>query len=121
MPNLDAFTAAYLVCLLWSSNDESDDSGGEPLDANYTISDLAPEALAKCVADCAAFRAAHADDLADLDDAQCGHDLWLTRNRHGAGFWDRGYPDGIGERLTEGAHALGEVYAYVGDDGQVWL
>ena len=24
---------------------------------------------------------------------QLGHDLWLTRNGHGAGFWDRGHDE----------------------------
>jgi hypothetical protein len=28
-------------------------------------------------------------DLRDYPAAQVGHDLWLTRNGHGAGFWDR--------------------------------
>jgi len=28
-------------------------------------------------------------NLRDYPAAQVGHDLWLTRNGHGAGFWDR--------------------------------
>lgn len=36
-----------------------------------------------------------------------GHDFALTRNSHGAGFWDRGYGE-IGDRLTEAAQAYGE-------------
>lgn len=35
-----------------------------------------------------------------------GHDLYLTRNSHGAGFWDRGMGD-LGLRLTEAAEQLG--------------
>ena len=27
----------------------------------------------------------------NIDNEMVGHDLWLTRNSHGAGFWDRGY------------------------------
>ena len=54
----------------------------------------------------------------DLDDV--AHDWVLTRNRHGVGFWDRGL--GIaGELLTRGAHFDGEVDAYVGDDGLVYV
>jgi len=43
---------------------------------------------------------------------QLGHDLWLTRNRHGAGFWDRPdiYEDKA-DKLTEFAVSLGECYA----------
>lgn len=43
---------------------------------------------------------------------QLGHDLWLTRNRHGAGFWDR--PEVYGEHtdiFTALAHAQGSHYA----------
>jgi hypothetical protein len=121
MTKLDTFTTAYLVCLLWSSTDESNDQGGDPLGDIYSIADLSTDALAKCVADCAAFQSANADDLTGFDDAQTGHDFWLTRNRHGAGFWDRGYPDGIGDRLSDAAHAFGEVCPYVSDDGEVCL
>lgn len=28
-------------------------------------------------------------DLTQYDPEQIGHDLWLTRNGHGTGFWDR--------------------------------
>lgn len=33
-----------------------------------------------------------------------GHDLWLTGQRHGVGFWDRGYGE-AGDRLTKSAEA----------------
>lgn len=45
-----------------------------------------------------------------------GHDFWLTRNRHGAGFWDGDLPDALGKRLTDAAHAYGECGLYLGDD-----
>jgi len=51
---------------------------------------------------------------------QLGHDFWLTRNRHGVGFWDRGL-GGLGERLTEHAHKFREVTAYAGDDNLVYF
>lgn len=55
--------------------------------------------------------------LADLEATgqtleQCGHDFILTRNGHGAGFWDRGY-GAAGDRLTSAAKAYGEVHATV--------
>ena len=52
--------------------------------------------------------------------AQLGHDIWLTRNRHGVGFWDRGLGD-LGDKLTKAAHTLGESCVYLGDDGKVWV
>jgi hypothetical protein len=49
---------------------------------------------------------------------QVGHDIWLTRNRHGAGFWDRGYgPIGVG--LTEAANALGEDNVWIDQAGEL--
>lgn len=116
---LDAFTAAYLECALWSTNDDSDERGGNPLDDNYTVNDIAPEALEEAIADCKAFQADHAADI-DGNEEQAGHDFWLTRNGHGAGFWDGDWPREVGERLTEASKVYGGVDLYVGDDGLIY-
>lgn len=117
---MDAFVRQYLETALWSSNDNSREDGGDPLDANYDIDDIHPETIAQAIADCTAFQACNQIDLTKTgaDDEQNGHDFWLTRNRHGAGFWDRGYGT-VGARLTDAAHVCGEVNLYVGDDGKV--
>lgn len=39
-------------------------------------------------------------------ESYAGHDFWLTRVGHGAGFWDRGLGD-LGERLTDASKAYG--------------
>lgn len=117
---MDKFTHAYIVCALWSSNDNSDDQGGEPLDSNYDIEDLAPETLKKMVGDCASFQELNAVDLEGMDLEQAGHDFWLTRNRHGAGFWDRGYEKSLSDRLTESSHNFGEIDLYIGDDDKIY-
>ena len=93
--------------------------GGGCLDAKYSVEDIAPETMAEFRADCEAFYESCADDLADMAAEQAGHDFWLTRNGHGAGFWDRGLGD-RGDRLSAMARPYGEVDLYVGDDGQVW-
>lgn len=53
--------------------------------------------------------------------ANIGHDLWLTRNGHGAGFWDREElkANGLGDKLTEGAKKFREVSPVIADDGKV--
>jgi len=112
---LDTFTAAYLECAFWSSTDDED----QPMDRNYAIADLAPEALQRAIDDCAAFQAEHSDAIGDRD-AQAGHDFWLTRNGHGAGFWDGDWPI-VGDALTEAAKAYGAIDLYVGDDGAVYF
>jgi hypothetical protein len=43
--------------------------------------------------------------LRDVEPAHAGHDLHLTRNHHGAGFWDGNYGP-AGDALTEAAHLL---------------
>jgi hypothetical protein len=116
---MDRFTSAFIEAALWSSTDNSDDSGGRPLDANYGVEDFAPETLASIVADCKAFQEAHADDIgSELERA--GHDFWLTRNGHGAGFWDGDWEDDIGAKLTEASHGFGSVDLYIGDDGLIY-
>jgi len=118
--DLDAFTTAYLECALWSSTDESNEQGGEPLDDNYGLDDISLEALQSAIDDCRSFQESNADDLAEseLSDEQAGHDFWLTRNGHGAGFWDRGLGE-VGDRLSKASKPYGSVDLYVGDDGQI--
>lgn len=112
---MNTFIKAYLECALWSSQDED----GDPLDSVFGIDDLAPETLRQAIEDCTAFQADNASDLEGIDPSQAGHDFWLTRNRHGAGFWDRGLGE-VGQRLTDASHAYGEVDLYVGDDCLIW-
>lgn len=44
-----------------------------------------------------------------------GHDIALTVNGHGAGFWDRGFGD-LGDRLTTAAHKMRHYNVYVQDN-----
>jgi hypothetical protein len=52
------------------------------------------------------------NDLGSL----AGHDFFLTRNRHGAGFWDNAIYNELANegcnRLTELSHKLGEANVY---------
>ena len=114
---MDTFTTAYLTCALWSTNDESTPQGGKPLDTNYGIEDVAPDTLAQMAADCRAFQEENQTDIAN-DLGLAGHDFWLTRNGHGAGFWDGDWANG--DRLTEASKRFGEFDLYVGDDGLIY-
>ena len=118
--NLDEFTRAYIQAALWSSNDESDDSGGEPLDRNYGPEDIESKTLAKMIADCKKFQRQNARDIAaDVHDGdaeqRAGHDFWLSRNGHGIGFFDQGDYFGAdeAERLQEAASDFGGFNLYV--------
>lgn len=120
--SLDAFERAFLECALWSSTDETSEAGGEPLDSHYSIADFEEHALRSLLRDCRDFREANAELLAQAgDDSQNGHDFWLTRNGHGAGFWDRGY-GAIGEALSKASKVYGSVDLFVNpNDGKVYL
>jgi hypothetical protein len=113
---LDAFTLAYVEAAMWTL---TDDDGGS---LDYLgLHDIAAETIARAVADCAQFQAAYSELLALAGSpAQNGHDFWLTRNGHGAGFWDRGYPDDLGRALTDAAHGEGSADWYLADNGEVF-
>lgn len=128
---LDILTRHYLIAALWSNTDDN----GDPLDAHYDLADIHPDSIARASATCAAFLADAGDLLEQLPDtygphphcgtvhpqiAAAGHDLWLTSNGHGAGFWDRGLGE-LGDKLTHLAHAVGGCDAYIGDDARVHL
>lgn len=122
---LDSFTRQYLETALWAELDHADESGGRPLDDNYTIEDFDPEFVAQAKRDCEDFQEAQAELLDkayaehDYNEENAGHDFWLTRNGHGAGFKDRGMGE-LGEALAKECRPYGGVDLYVGDDGKIY-
>lgn len=115
---MDEMLDAYIVAALWSSNDESDESGGDPIDDNYGRDDLHPDALAAMTADVKKFLEENAADIGDRY-GDAGHDFWLTRNRHGCGFWETtDWPAEVGQRLMEACRKFGERNLYI-DNGKV--
>lgn len=114
--DVDAFTRAYIECAFWSSTGDNDRS----LDEEYCWTDLADETLARIVSDCKSFQ--EQNDLTGYPSKRAGHDFWLTRNGHGAGFWenDFGTPEQC-EALTKSSKVFGECGLYVGDNGKLYL
>lgn len=98
-------------------------------DLGFNLEDIAPEALDTIVRDCAAFQEACADCISDAfcirgninASDHAGRDFWLTRNHHGAGFWDGDWSEPEAELLTQAAQAFGEIDLYMGDDGKIYL
>jgi hypothetical protein len=113
-PQSDVFTWAYIDAAIWSSTDDE----GVPLDMNYDATTLAPETLERMKADCASFQVQYWEAICG-DLSRAGHDFWLTRNHHGAGFWDGDWPEEIGEELTEACNLWGDVDLSVGQDGKI--
>jgi len=110
----------YVECALWSSMDQSDGSGGKPMDDTYAYEDIARASRKAMREELGQFVREAGELLDDITPEMAGHDFWLTRNRHGAGFWDRGL-GATGERLSDMAHAYGPSDLYVGDDGRVYV
>ena len=109
---LNEFTRHYVVAALWTSEPEDEVTSGDFEQYGLSlVEDVSEDWLEQAARDCAKFQAEN-EGLLELagSDSQNGHDFWLTRNGHGAGFWDRGYPKEVGDWLTKAAHAFGEAY-----------
>lgn len=113
--HLDEILDGYKVCAVWTAT-----NGERQLDETHSAGDIEPESLARMRADCQAFVTANEALLGDMEPEQVGHDLWLTRNGHGTGFWDRGLGE-RGDKLADAARAMGESNLYIGDDDKVYL
>lgn len=106
---MDKMTQAYIEAIYFTeTGDDEQPSPDAPLHV-----DTAREASAACHRLRLACARHDGIDLSQFDPIQVGHDLWLTRNGHGTGFWDR--PEIYGKKnariLTLMAQAMGEHYA----------
>lgn len=106
---------AYVECALWSSTNDD----GEPLDGlDASVSSACMQVFER---DCDSFielLERVGVDALELDDTQIGHDFWLSRNGHGAGFWDRGLGE-LGDTLHKWAKSFGPCDLYVSDNNEI--
>ena len=97
------FISAFLDCAEWSSYHTTVEDGKETqveLDSmGLGWSDAAKKIATKV---CKEFIKNNKVLLTHycIESSQAGHDLWLTAQGHGAGFWDRGHPKEIGDALS---------------------
>jgi hypothetical protein len=122
------FLAAYMEAAEWSSlHTRNPDTPEEhTVEIDSLDLDWHPDAEAQAREWCNDFIAANMADLILADTQrngarpdQNGHDLWLTANHHGAGFWDRGLGD-VGKRLTDASRHF-NADLEVGDDNFLHL
>lgn len=116
------FLRGYLETALFTT-DPNPPSGQDYVASGRAV-ELFPaldaELVRKSEIDCAQFQQENHALLTQAgDEWQNGSDFWYTRNGHGVGFWDRGYPDHVADPLTEAAHKFGEVYLMPEDFGLV--
>ena len=111
----DKILNAYLHTALWSSIDENE----HPLDDKYDPDDFSDEAVELSKTDIVSFWGLAKDLIRGCDEEFVAHDFWLTRNGHGAGFWDGDYENG--DELTEICKQFKELNPYAGDDGKIYF
>jgi hypothetical protein len=110
-------TRSYLHTAIWA---ETNPNTGEPLSDKYDTESFNMASIKQAKIDCDAFmEAVIAAGLGNTkvtkkgvtrtvatSPVSVGHDFWLTRCHHGAGFWDGDYE--AGEELTKIAHRFAE-------------
>jgi hypothetical protein len=127
---IDAMVQGYLATELWAGTvmsiedpdiDQSDidwENESPHLDnLGYDIECFSAKALQTAKDECDAFYMANEHLLDGCDLETVGHDFMLTRNGHGAGFWDGDYEHG--DELTNASKPYGETYIYVDAKGEV--
>ena len=87
--NIQTILTHYLFCALWTAE----------LEGKLDTENATPETVANATKDIESFVTQAGDLLKGMNEEQIGHDFWLTRNGHGAGFWDRGLGE-TGKKLT---------------------
>jgi len=126
--DLDPFTQGYVTAMFWTGDEDQgiDEKG---------FTDLAPETLDTIIKECRKFQAENESALKvacqggqwarrgrnayDMESA--GIDFWLTRNGHGAGYWDRDLIAGSGDQLTKAADRYATRDLYLGDDKKLYF
>lgn len=110
---------AYMVAGLWVG---LADDGESPLDENYSVDDITDEARILMAEDVRDWVVENEELVLEylrsgMQPEQLGHDLWLTAEHHGAGFWDRGLGI-LGELLTKQAHLHTVPFLYA-ENGKI--
>lgn len=100
---------AHLAAMLWT-NTKPDDNGY--FEDDYGPQDATQELAQKLAEELETVPHALLQEYLHSNSAeQFGHDMSLTRDGHGAGFWDRGLGE-LGDKLTEWANSLGELHVF---------
>lgn len=115
--DIESFIESYIETAIWSSLDDS----GKPLDSRFDAIDLSEDAKQRTERDCNQFIKENERALENISYYQAGHDFWLTRNGHGAGFWDGDYPEPEASILTESSRIFGTCELYLADDDKLWM
>ena len=124
---LSDFATGYLECAEWTDLESLSERWLEETGTEMPeIQGWSPDAIKQAVDDCTAFESSNAEDLATYyaisgrNEGSAGHDFWLSRNGHGAGYFDRGN-DPVFDRLQSAARTWSSRDVYVSDSGHLEL
>lgn len=115
----EPFIAGYFTAAEWLIRDNEEDPEGGIDKAEILC--WSEDAIREAREDCARFERENADDLllyqelSGRGSRSAGTDFWLSRNGHGAGFFDRGN-DPVFDRLQDAAESYGQRDVYLADD-----
>jgi len=129
--SFENFVQGYIDAMLWANtytevDGELTNISEVPWGSELDMSDLSEKNRAEAERECREFldyvsesdfqveALIKAQDYYVGRSAYAGHDFALTRNGHGAGFWDRGLGM-AGDVLTDAAKSFGEKNFYVDD------
>ena len=118
--NHAAMVAGYIEAMQFST---VHNENGDYLE-DYELSEQAHQAA---VIACSRFLAVHGEDMEtvrglyiDYSYDKAGHDLFLTREGHGTGFWDRNLEE-YGDKFTKYCEEINVCDPYVGDDNLIYM
>ena len=108
----------YLQCALWVEDYDEEVKDKTIYDFSDNAKEQAKSEIEWFVDSCEYMT----DDMfGNTMDEDIGHDLWLSRNGHGAGFFDRDYTEEEEKTFMMLSKILGDVNIEIGDDGKIYL
>jgi hypothetical protein len=119
LPEITAKDRETFLCGYWECVDfTAYDSEGTPVDSD-SRHELPAQTVAGMEETALDFLSSQWVWLHSCDDlSDAGHDFHLTRNGHGAGFWDGDWKE-LGDRLTEAAKVYGSCEVHSFSDGEL--
>lgn len=119
MTKLEQFIRGFTNCLYFV---DTGDEGDPPSEL-----ELSTQALEYIRDVCTEFWNEHQDTIAEAScrsfditkEDRAGFDFYLTRNGHGAGFWDGDWSEPHATILSDASEGYGDEYVYEDEDGTI--
>jgi len=119
--DLNKILKGYITCALWTDEEELKTQNAQ---IDVDIENVDYNSLIASYNDIKKFiELAGSDNINYAIEAngleRLGHDIWLTRNGHGAGFFDHNYDEDVEKKLIESGKSLGSKHIYINDENKI--